>query len=69
MHPLSQRPPEQSQQNLLSALNSSILYEASQSLVMLCMGLGFWYGGTLFGNGEYPNLELFVCFSAVIFGA
>lgn len=36
-----------------SVLKSSILYAASQSLQFLCMALGFWYGGTLFGRHEY----------------
>lgn len=36
-----------------SVLKSSVLYAASQSLQFLCMSLGFWYGGTLFGGREY----------------
>lgn len=36
-----------------SVLKSSILYAASQSLQFLCMALGFYYGGTLFGRHEY----------------
>jgi ATP-binding cassette subfamily B (MDR/TAP) protein 1 len=60
---------EQSQRNLQSALKASILYAASQSFVTLCMGLGFWYGGTLFADGEYTNREFFICFSAIMFGA
>lgn len=34
-----------------------------------CIALGFWYGGTLIGNGEYSLFQFFLCFSAVIFGA
>jgi ATP-binding cassette subfamily B (MDR/TAP) protein 1 len=36
-----------------SVLKSSVLYAASQSLQFLCMALGFWYGGILFGRHEY----------------
>jgi ATP-binding cassette subfamily B (MDR/TAP) protein 1 len=59
---------EQSQRNTRSVLRSSILYAASQSFVTLCMGLGFWWGGTLLANGEYTNLEFFIAFSAIMFG-
>ncbi|KAL8975530.1 MAG: hypothetical protein Q9197_000207 [Variospora fuerteventurae] len=59
----------QSQRSLRSILKSSILYAASQSLMFLCIGLGFWYGGTLIANGEYGMLQFFICFSAIIFGA
>ncbi|KAM5465356.1 GTPase-activating protein [Microsporum audouinii] len=52
-----------------SVLKSSILYAASQSLQFLCMALGFWYGGTLFGRHEYTMFQFFLCFSTVIFGA
>ncbi|PKX90113.1 ABC transporter ATP-binding protein [Aspergillus novofumigatus IBT 16806] len=52
-----------------SVLKSSVLYAASQSLQFLCMALGFWYGGILFGRHEYSMLQFFLCFSAVIFGA
>ncbi|DAA75328.1 TPA_exp: Uncharacterized protein A8136_1725 [Trichophyton benhamiae CBS 112371] len=44
-----------------SVLKSSTLYAASQSLQFLCMALGFWYGGNLFGRREYSI--------SVIFGA
>jgi ATP-binding cassette subfamily B (MDR/TAP) protein 1 len=59
---------KQSQRNTRSVLRSSILYAASQSFVTLCMGLGFWWGGTLLANGEYTNLEFFIAFSAIMFG-
>ncbi|KOC07348.1 ABC multidrug transporter Mdr1 [Aspergillus flavus AF70] len=52
-----------------SVLKSSVLYAASQSLQFLCMALGFWYGGTLFGRHEYSIFQFFLCFSVVIFGA
>lgn len=59
----------QSKRYLHSAAKSSILYAASQSFVTLCMGLGFWYGGTLLVEGEYTNRDFFICFSAIMFGA
>ncbi|KAI4107579.1 MAG: hypothetical protein L6R37_001539 [Teloschistes peruensis] len=59
----------QSQKSLRSILKSSLLYAASQSFMFLCIGLGFWYGGTLIGKHEYTMLQFFICFSAVIFGA
>ena len=43
----------QSRRLVVSILKSSVLYAASQSLQFLCMALGFWYGGTLFGRHEY----------------
>ncbi|OQD80248.1 hypothetical protein PENANT_c037G08426 [Penicillium antarcticum] len=54
---------------VFSVLKSSVLYAASQSLQFLCMALGFWYGGTLFGRHEYSMFQFFLCFSTVIFGA
>ncbi|KAL8973128.1 MAG: hypothetical protein Q9183_000148 [Haloplaca sp. 2 TL-2023] len=59
----------QGQKSLRSILKSSILYAGSQSFMFLCIGLGFWYGGTLIGSGEYSMLQFFICFSAIIFGA
>lgn len=59
----------QSQKNLRSTLASSILYAASQSLMMLCNALGFWYGGTLIATHEYSSEQFFICFTAIIFGA
>ncbi|EGE05430.1 multidrug resistance protein [Trichophyton equinum CBS 127.97] len=52
-----------------SVLKSSTLYAASQSLQFLCMALGFWYGGTLFGRHEYSMFQSFLCYSSVIFGS
>lgn len=60
---------EQSKKSLRSILRSSTLYAASQSLMFLCLGLGFWYGGTLIADREYNMLQFFICFSAIIFGA
>lgn len=52
-----------------SVLRSSLLYSASQSLLLLCFALGFWYGGTLIAKGEYSQFQFFVVFSEIIFGA
>lgn len=59
----------QAQRSLRSILKSSVLYASSQSFMFLCIGLGFWYGGTLIGNREYTMEQFFICFSAIIFGA
>ncbi|KAK5989148.1 ABC multidrug transporter atrD [Cladobotryum mycophilum] len=60
---------EQQSRSLRSVLKSSTLYAASQSLTFLVFALGFWYGGTLIGKGEYDLFQFFLCFMAVIFGA
>ncbi|PNY23635.1 Multidrug resistance protein 1A [Tolypocladium capitatum] len=59
----------QQRRSLRSVLKSSALYAAAQSLVFLCFALGFWYGGTLIGKGEYDMFQFFLCFMAIIFGA
>ncbi|KAI5365024.1 Putative Type 1 protein exporter [Septoria linicola] len=59
----------QEKKSLKSVMSSSSLYAASQSLMFLCIALGFWYGGTLIASGEYDMFQFFLCFSAVIFGA
>ena len=60
---------DQEASSLRSIIQSSSLYAASQSFMFLCIALGFWYGGTLIGNGEYSMFQFFLCFSAVIFGS
>ncbi|KAK5993811.1 ABC multidrug transporter atrD [Cladobotryum mycophilum] len=57
----------QKRQSLRVILKSSALYAASQGLVFLCYGLGFWYGGTLIGKHEYDQFQFFLCFMAIIF--
>lgn len=59
----------QASKSLRSILKSSLLYAAAQSFMFLCTALGFWYGGTLLGKGEYTMFQFFVCFSSIIFGA
>ena len=55
--------------SLNSNLKNSTLYAASQSGMLLATALGFWYGGTLIGSGEYSLFKFFICFSEIIFGA
>lgn len=59
---------EQGKKSLRSIMKSSVLYAGSQSFTLLCIALGFWYGGTLIGKGEYTLFQFFVCFSEIIFG-
>jgi ATP-binding cassette subfamily B (MDR/TAP) protein 1 len=59
----------QQRRSLSTVLKTTILYAASQSLVFLCFGLCFWYGGTLIGRREYDMFQFFLCFMAVLFGA
>jgi ATP-binding cassette, subfamily B (MDR/TAP), member 1 len=60
---------EQGKRSLISVLKSSSLYAASQSFILLCTALAFWYGGTLIGRGEYSLFQFFICFTQIIFGA
>lgn len=55
--------------SLQSILQTSLLYAASQSFGLLCMALGFWYGGTLIVAREYSMFQFFVCFASIIFSA
>ncbi|KAI9837523.1 MAG: GTPase-activating protein [Sarea resinae] len=60
---------DQGAKSLKSVIRSSTLYAASESFILLCNALGFWYGGTLIASREYSMFQFFICFSAVIFGA
>ncbi|KAI6782212.1 uncharacterized protein J7T54_002449 [Emericellopsis cladophorae] len=60
---------EQQRKSLHSVLKSSTLFAASQSVIFLCFGLGFWYGGRLLASYEYNMFQFFVCFMGIIFGA
>jgi ATP-binding cassette subfamily B (MDR/TAP) protein 1 len=42
----------QAKKSLITVLKSSVLYACSQSLMFLCLALGFWYGGNLIKDGE-----------------
>ncbi|KIN05850.1 hypothetical protein OIDMADRAFT_141532 [Oidiodendron maius Zn] len=59
----------QEKTSLHSVLRSSLLYAASQSLMFLCIALGFWYGGNRIADHEYTLFQFFVCYSSIIFGA
>ena len=59
----------QGRSSLISFAKSSHLYAASQSLILCCSALGFWYGGQLISTGEYNLFQFFVCFTEIIFGA
>ncbi|KAH8682568.1 P-loop containing nucleoside triphosphate hydrolase protein [Xylariales sp. PMI_506] len=59
----------QQRNSLKSVLKSTALFATSQSLVFLCLALGFWYGSTLIGDGEYSQFQFFLCLTAVIFGS
>lgn len=59
----------QTRKSLISSLRSSTLFAASQAVNFLCFGLTFWYGGTLMADGEYTELQFYICFSAVLYGA
>ena len=58
---------EQANKALKSNLRNSTLYAASQSLMFLCIALGFWYGGKLIGDGEYTLFQFFLVFTEIIF--
>jgi len=45
------------------------LYALSQSVMFLASALGFWYGGTLIGSGEYSVLRFFICFMSIVWGS
>ena len=59
----------QERRSLHSVARTSTLYAASQSLMFMCIALGFWYGGGLIASHEYSMFQFFVCYSAIIFGA
>ncbi|TQV90758.1 lipid A export ATP-binding/permease protein msbA [Cordyceps javanica] len=42
-------------------------YSLSQSISLLVMCLGFWYGGQLISTGEYTASQFYVIFIAIIF--
>lgn len=42
-------------------------YAVSQSVSMLAMGLGFWYGGKLVSTGEYTSSQFYIVYLAIIF--
>lgn len=59
---------EQCRQSLVSNSKSSAMFALSQSVVFLCLGLGFWYGSTLLATQEYDVFQFFVCLMSIILG-
>ena len=59
----------QGKKNFRSVAKSTILYAASESLVLFVTALAFWYGGRLIAEGEYDLLTFFIVFGAVVFSA
>jgi ATP-binding cassette, subfamily B (MDR/TAP), member 1 len=57
----------QGRASLMANLRNAVFYAFSQSAMFLAIALGFWYGGTLIGKGEYSLFQFFICFSEVIF--
>jgi ATP-binding cassette subfamily B (MDR/TAP) protein 1 len=48
---------------------SSLVFAASDSLVLLCMAFALWYGGRLLANYEYYPFNFFVIYIAIIQGS
>lgn len=52
-----------------NAFFASITYAFAQCVNFLTNALAFWYGSSLFANGEYNLEKFFVVFMAIIFGS
>jgi ATP-binding cassette subfamily B (MDR/TAP) protein 1 len=59
---------DQRRQSLVSDSKSSAIYALSNSMMFLCLGLGFWYGSTLLATQEYDIFQFFVCLMSIILG-
>jgi ATP-binding cassette subfamily B (MDR/TAP) protein 1 len=46
-----------------------LFYSLSQSVSLLAMGLGFWYGGKLVSRGEYSSNQFYIVYLAIIFSS
>lgn len=55
--------------SLVSVIQSSVLYAASQSFNFLCSALAFWYGSRLVTTDHYSMFQFFVCYTAIIAGS
>ncbi|GAO13661.1 hypothetical protein UVI_02017670 [Ustilaginoidea virens] len=44
-----------------------LFYALSQSVSMLAMGLGFWYGAKLVSTGEYTSSRFYIVYLAIVF--
>ncbi|KAB8290415.1 hypothetical protein EYC80_010847 [Monilinia laxa] len=58
-----------SREGLKSSLKASSVLALARAGVTACMALGFWYGGTLFLEGQYSLLEFIVVYSSIITSA
>jgi ABC-type multidrug transport system fused ATPase/permease subunit len=47
---------------------ATLIFAASDSIELLCMALGFWYGGQLLASHEYNVVQFFVIYVAVVQG-
>ena len=53
--------------SVISTVHTMFWAALAQSLELLMMALGFWYGGHLLANGEYTAEQFFIIFIAVLF--
>lgn len=59
----------QTHDSLKSSAYTSALYAWSESVTVLIVALGFWYGAKLMSNGELTIERFFISFTVVLFGA
>ncbi|KAH7116907.1 ABC transporter-like protein [Dendryphion nanum] len=55
--------------SLREARLSTVVFAASDSLVLICMAFALWYGGTLLASFEYSTFNFLVVYLAVIQGS
>ncbi|RPA85941.1 multidrug resistance protein MDR [Ascobolus immersus RN42] len=60
---------KQTRKNLLSTLRTSALYAWAESITILMVALGFWYGGKLMSEGQINVEKFFISFTVILFGA
>jgi ATP-binding cassette subfamily B (MDR/TAP) protein 1 len=60
---------ESSKENLKSHLRASFMFALARTGLYACMGLGFWYGGTLILSHEYSLFQFTVVYMTVIMSA
>ena len=53
--------------NLAAIVWTMLWYSLSQSISLLVLALGFWYGSRLLSYGEYSPNQFFIIFIAVVF--
>jgi ATP-binding cassette subfamily B (MDR/TAP) protein 1 len=59
----------QTKRNLISTLRTSALYAWAESITILMVALGFWYGGKLMSEGQIDVEKFFISFTVILFGA